>query len=229
MEVNDKLPKTRFYIKKMLRITKNYFLPKDAHLNDFETHFVLVTEQTKKLCAMAQLYSSVSELSGQLKEEEVINNFGPIVSRNNRSAKVKHTKYTTIVSTTIITLAQKILSPLTRPVELQGISQDLIDFVKTIADEFKELAFPDWFSDPDRKKRVRLNIVFKDTLTSSRLWRCIPFTKLSALLCSNDNISSLINDIFHAVFSRYKSAVVIIASKNGLNEINYSGEIKELI
>ena len=64
------------FITKMLRITKNYFLPKDAHLNDFETHFVLVTEQTKKLCAMAQLYSSVSELSGQLKEEEVINNFG---------------------------------------------------------------------------------------------------------------------------------------------------------
>lgn len=213
----------------MLRITKNYFLPKDAHLNDFETHFVLVTEQTKNICKMAQLYAAITELSGQLKEEEVINNFGPIVARNERRVKVKHTKYTTIVSTTIITLAQKILSPLTRPVELQGISQELIDFVKTIAAEFKELAFPDWFSDPDRKKRVRLNIVFKDTLTSSKLWRCIPFTKLSTLLCSNDNISSLINDIFHAVFSRYKSNVSLISSKNGLNEVNYGCEIQELI
>jgi len=220
---------TRFYNRKMLRITKNYFLPKDAHLNDFETHFVLVTEQTKNLCKMADLYAAIAELSGQLKEEEVINNFTPIVSRNNRSPKVKHTQYTTIISTTIITLAQKILSPLTRPIEMQGISQELIDFVKTIAAEFKELAFPDWFSNPDRKKRVRLNIVFKDTLDSSKFWRCVPFTKLSTLLCASDNISVLINDIFQAVFSKYKSSVVIIASKNGLNEVNYSGEIKELI
>jgi len=220
---------TSFYNQKMLRITKNYFLPKDAHMNDFETHFVLVTEQTKNLCKMAVLYSAIAELTGQLKEEEVINNFAPIVSRNNRSPKVKHTQYATIVSTTIITLAQKILSPLTRPIELQGISKELIDFVKTIAAEFKELAFPDWFSDPDRKKRVRLNIVFKDTLDSSRFWRCVPFTKLSTLSYSNDSVSVLINDIFQAVFSKYKSAVVIIASNTGLNKVNYSGEIKELI
>jgi hypothetical protein len=214
----------------MLRITKNYFLPKDAHLNEFETHFVLVAEQTKNLCKMADLYSAIAELSGQLKEEEVINNFAPIVSRNERKTiKTKQTQYTTIVSTTIITLAQKILSPLTRQIELQGISQELIDFVKTMAKEFKELAFPEWFSDPDRKKRVRLNIVFKDTLTSSRLWRCVPFTKLNALSYSSDNISVLFNDIFHAVFSRYKSTVLIIASNTGLSEINYSGEIKDLI
>jgi hypothetical protein len=178
---------------------------------------------------MAQLYTALSELSGQLKEEEVINHFAPIVSRNERRTKTKHTQYATIVSTTIITLAQKILSPLTRPIEMQGISQELIDFVKTIAAEFKELAFPEWFSDPDRKKRVRLNIVFKDTLDSSRFWRCVPFTKLSTLLCASDNISVLFNDIFHAVFSKYKSTVLIIASNTGLSEINYSGEIKDLI
>jgi hypothetical protein len=214
----------------MLRITKNYFLPKDAHLNEFETHFVLVTEQTKNLCKMAETYAATSELSGQLKEEEVINNFGPIVARNDKkTTKTKHTRYASVVTSSVITLAQKILSPLTRPVELEGISKELIDFVKSIASEFKELAFPDWFSDPDRKKRVRLNIVFKDTLDSSRFWACVPFTKLSALSCSTDKISILINNIFHAVFSRYKSEVSIISSKNGLNEVNYGGEIQEII
>ena len=213
----------------MLRITKNYFLPKDAHLNEFETHFVLVTEQTKNLCKMAETYAATSELSGQIKEE-VINNFGPIVARNDKkTTKTKHTRYASVVTSSVITLAQKILSPLTRPVELQGISQVLIDFIKTIADEFKELAFPDWFSDPDRKKRVRLNIVFKDTLDSSRFWACVPFTKLSALSCSTDKISILINNIFHAVFSRYKSSVVLISSKTGLTESKCAAELEQFI
>jgi hypothetical protein len=193
----------------MLRITKNYFHPKDenenANAKDVETHFVLTTEQTKNLCKMAHLYAAIDELCGQLKEEEVVQNFGPVVTKTNKRSTIKRPKYTTVVSSTVITLAQKILSPLTRPVELEGISQELIDFVKSIGNEFKELSFPEWFTDTDRKKRVQLDIVFKDTLDSNKYWNYVPFTKLNTLLFSTENISEMINNIFQAVFSNYKS------------------------
>ena len=216
----------------MLRITKNYFHPKDANANvnananDIETHFVLTTEQTKNLCKTADLYAATDELCGQLKQEEVVQNFEPVATKTNKRSTIKRAKCTSVVSSSIITLAQKILSPLTRPIELEGISQELIDFVKSIGNEFKELSFPEWFTDTDRKKRVQLDIVFKDTLDSNKYWNYVPFTKLNSLLFSTDNISEMINNIFQAVFSNYKSKIFIISSNKTMEAVKYVDEIK---
>jgi len=208
----------------MMRITKNYFHTNDAPT---ETNYVLTTDETKKFCQMVQLYAMTSEISGQIKEETV-RDYESIVPQNKSSLK-KRPQFKAVVTIDFITLAQKILSPLTRPIELNGVPKDLIDFVKETANDFKQINFPKWFSDPDKKKVVQLHIVFKDTLESSPYWCCVPFTKLNALSNSRSYIINFINDIFHAVFSKYKSSVVLVSSKTGLTESKHSTELQQFL
>lgn len=214
----------------MMRITKNYFnasdQPKES-TDTKETNYVLTTDETKKLCKMAQLYAAVSELSGQIKEETV-RDYESLVPQNKTSLK-RRPQFKAVVTTEFVTLAQKILSPLTRPIELNGVPKNLIDFVKEMANDFKMLNFPKWFTDPDKKKVVQLHIVFKDTFDSSPYWCCVPFTKLNTLFNSRSYITNFINDIFHAVFSRYKSSVVLVSSKTGLTESKYAAEIQQFL
>ena len=212
----------------MMRITKNYFNADGLSKEDTkETNYVLTTDETKKFCKMVRLYAAVSELSGQIKEE-TIRNYEPPVPQNKTSLK-RHPQSRTVVTTEFITLAQKILSPLTRPIELNGVPKDLIDFVKEMANDFKLINFPKWFSDPDKKKSVQLHIIFKDTLESNPYWCCVPFTKLNTLTNSRSYITNFINDIFQAVFSRYKSSVVLVSSKTGLSESKYSAELQQFL
>lgn len=178
---------------------------------------------------MAQLYAMTTELSGKIKEETVCDYEQPVSENKNNPPLKKRPVYKTVVNISFISLAQKILSPLTRPVELTCISHELIDFIKLIASEFKLLNFPKWFSDPDKKKRVRLNIVFKDTLKMNPNWGYFPFTTLNVLSNSTRHISCFINDIFNAVFTKYASGVAIIATKNGLKEVEYANNLQQFI
>ena len=215
----------------MLQIKKNYFhttvdLGNIALKEQPETHFVLTTNQTNNLCKMAQTYAIVSELAGQLEEEEEENNKFSIPVSKRYSLSKKRAKCVNIVTTSLATLAQKIISPLTRAFELEGISEELIKTVKEIASNFKQMGFPQWFSDPDKKKRVTLDLVFKDTLKLHPYWSSIPFTTMNRMTTSTENISMFIIDIFRAVYPNYTSKITFISSKNGLKELPYAQDVK---
>jgi hypothetical protein len=110
-------------------------------------------------------------------------------------------------------LAKKIISPLTRKIELDGIPEELIETVKTIANIFKTFTFPTWFSDHDRRKRVSLELVFCNTLEISTFWSMVPFTKFHVLAKSLEDVSCFIIDIFQAVYPRYLLTFTITAFK----------------
>jgi len=213
----------------MLQIKKNYFTinePEPAK-KDLCIHFVMTTCETKNVCKMSQLYAGLSELTDT-------NLPNPIVIPNNNSAFTISTKTHSKNPNPnpkskpkyILTLAEKILSPLSRPSELQGISADLINFVRKTSFEFRQLDFPKWFSDQDKKKFVHLNFVLRDTLEMDPFWQVIPYTTLNLLSSSSSCITYLISDIFHAVYSNYKTEILIIASKNGMKGVKHAEEIK---
>jgi len=214
---------------KMLQIKKNYFVINEPETfkKDLCIHFVMSTYETKNICKMSQLYAGLSDLADTNSPNQIVM---PIP--NNNSAFTMSTKphskqpNPNTKPKYILTLAQKILSPLSRPSELQGISADLINFVRKTSFEFRQLNFPKWFSDQDKKKFVHLNFVLRDTLEMDPFWQAIPYTTLNLLSCSSSCITCLLSDIFQAVYSNYKTEILIISSKNGMKGVKHAEEIK---
>jgi hypothetical protein len=178
---------------------------------------------------MSQLYAGLSDLTDANSPNS---NSMSMPMSNNNSAFVRSTKtYANNPNPKpqpkyILTLAQKILSPLTRPSELQGISADLINFVRKTSFEFRQLDFPKWFSEYDKKKFVHLNFVLRDTLEMDPFWKVIPYTTLNLLSSSSSCITCLLGDIFQAVYSNYKTEILIIGSKNGMKGVKHAEELK---
>ena len=179
----------------MLKITPTYFEETNISSKYNDINYLLETEKTIKLCKIAKMYAVI----------------------NNTSSKYGRIKKPLFG----ITLAQKILSPLTPEEELKDIPLELICHVKNIAQSLKLLKFPEWFSNMDIKKLVKLNIVCKDTLKKSTIWCYIPFTKLNALKDCRCYLETFVLEIFLATFSNYIPRVKVISKQSQLDDTDY--------
>jgi hypothetical protein len=115
-----------------------------------------------------------------------------------------------------ITIAKKILSPLTFQKDLDSIPSELIIGVSQMAAVFHTLEFPEWFNEHDKKKRVCIHVAFVKTLETAEWWSSVPFTKLNSLEKNREKISEYLNDIFRAVYPKYKIRTVLHTCKNSV-------------
>jgi hypothetical protein len=115
-----------------------------------------------------------------------------------------------------ITVAKKIISPLTFKKDLGSIPLELIISVSQMSAVFQILEFPKWFNERDKKKRVCIHVVFVKTCETAEWWSSVPFTKLNRLEKNRENISNYLLDIFRAVYPKYTFRIVLHTCKNNI-------------